>query len=217
VTREQFEQGKETREGKGNPEELTNPFRLAMIRCGWSGFGAGERFGARTPIVLPWQRKRPSPIWCADRFGQSFTMLSDGRTIMIGGEHEDYYDPDFCIYNDVFVFHPAGEIRIYGYPFAVFPPTDFHTATLVGPWIYVIGCLGYQGQRERSLTTFRLSLDDYHIERVETTGITPPQLYKHRATLINPNCIKVEGGKTIKKPNSRAFLLDLQSMTWSEA
>jgi hypothetical protein len=29
--------------------------------------------------------------------------LPDGRLIRIGGEHEDYYDPDFQIYNDVVV------------------------------------------------------------------------------------------------------------------
>jgi hypothetical protein len=27
---------------------------------------------------------------------------------------------------------------VYGYPESVFPPTDFHTATLVGEFIYVI-------------------------------------------------------------------------------
>jgi hypothetical protein len=32
----------------------------------------------------------------------------------IGGEHEDYYDPDVHIYNDVVVLGPGGEIEIYG-------------------------------------------------------------------------------------------------------
>jgi len=26
-------------------------------------------------------------------------QLPDGRLVSVGGEHEDYYDPDFCIYN----------------------------------------------------------------------------------------------------------------------
>jgi hypothetical protein len=44
---------------------------------------------------------------------------------MPGGEHEDFYDPDFCIYNDVFVHERDGSVAIYGYPESVFPPTDY--------------------------------------------------------------------------------------------
>ena len=43
------------------------------------------------------------PVWCFSRFGTSLTELPDGRFVQIGGEHEDFYDPDFCIYNDVTV------------------------------------------------------------------------------------------------------------------
>ena len=86
--------------------------------------------------------------WCARRFGQSLTLLPDGRAIQIGGEHEDFYDSDFCIYNDEFVHHPDDRIDIFCYPEEVFPPTDFHTATLIGDSIYIIGGLGYQGQRQ---------------------------------------------------------------------
>ncbi|MDO5769545.1 MAG: hypothetical protein Q4P13_08575, partial [Psychrobacter sp.] len=78
----------------------------------------------------------PRPWWSQQRMGQTVTKLEDGRTLYIGGEYEDYYDPDFYIYNDVIVRHPDGHIEIYGYPRAVFPPTDFHTATLVGDYIY---------------------------------------------------------------------------------
>ena len=66
-----------------------------------------------------------APGWCADRFGQSLTLLPDGRAVQVGGEHEDHYDPDFCIYNDVFVHGPDGDLAIYGYPADVFPPSDF--------------------------------------------------------------------------------------------
>ena len=41
------------------------------------------------------------PFWSFDRYGMSVTHLEDGRIILIGGEHEDYYDPYFFIYNDV--------------------------------------------------------------------------------------------------------------------
>ena len=71
-------------------------------------------------------------MWCANRFGQSLTRLPVGRAIQFGGEHEDSYDQDFCIYSDVFVHHPDVRVDVYGYPDDVFPPTDFHTATMIG-------------------------------------------------------------------------------------
>ena len=46
------------------------------------------------------------PVWCNQRFGQTRTVitLNGGCTlIFIGGEHEDSYDPDFMIYDDVIV------------------------------------------------------------------------------------------------------------------
>jgi len=58
-------------------------------------------------------------------------VLPDGREVLIAGEHEDYYDPDFFIYNDVVVRAPDGKFAIYGYSKEAFPPTDFHTATLL--------------------------------------------------------------------------------------
>jgi hypothetical protein len=67
------------------------------------------------------------------------------------GEHEDHYDPDFFIHNDVVVRTPDGEVAIYGYPTEVFLPTDFHTATLLPASIVLIGSLGYRkaGSRKR--------------------------------------------------------------------
>ena len=35
--------------------------------------------------------------WTNQRFGQTTTVLPDGRTLAIAGEHEDSYDPDFWI------------------------------------------------------------------------------------------------------------------------
>ena len=91
-----------------------------------TGYVANKHFGGPSSLDA-------GPVWCAQRFGQTVTLLPDGRAVQIAGEHEDHYDPDFTIYNDVFVHEPDGTIRIFGYPEAVFPPTDFHTATLVEP------------------------------------------------------------------------------------
>jgi hypothetical protein len=92
------------------------------------------------------------PIWTFERYGATRTELSDGRIICIGGEHEDYYDPDFHIYNDVVVFGPEDKIEIYDYPKEIFPPTDFHTANPVGDKIIVIACLGNVEDRRPGFT-----------------------------------------------------------------
>lgn len=80
------------------------------------------------------------------------TPLPDGRLILIGGEHEDFDDPDFCIYTDVTVLDGfwRGEergVQLHIYPRDFFPPTCFHTATLLGGRILLFGSLCYQGAR----------------------------------------------------------------------
>ena len=152
-----------------------------MIRAGVTGYEGALRFGAGSEQVT-------RPVWCAQRFGQSMTFLPDGRIVQIAGEHEDHYDPDFCIYNDVFVHGVDGSIAIYGYPESVFPPTDFHTATLVGGSVYVIGSLGYQGTRRFGETpVYRLDVRTFAIERLGPTGEAPGWIFGgHRATETSP-------------------------------
>jgi hypothetical protein len=195
---------------------MDEPFRLAMIRSGLSAYAAGQMFGV-TPACPR------DPIWSAHRFGQSLTCLPDGRVVLIGGEHEDHYDIDFCIYNDVFVHAADGSIAIVGYPEDVFPPTDFHTATLVDAAIYVIGSLGYQGTRRPGETpVLRLDLATLRMERLDTRGDAPGWIYKHRADLEGARSIRVRegtvvvnrGGKEAHDPNPGTFVLDLDSLTW---
>ncbi|GMV26592.1 MAG: hypothetical protein AMXMBFR58_26230 [Phycisphaerae bacterium] len=147
------------------------------------------------------------PDWCFLRFGMSRTRMPDGRLVCIAGEHEDWYDPDFCIYNDVIVLRAAlgktsvdetsGEVEIYGYPQATFPPTDFHSATLVDDRIYVIGSLGYQGSRRLGDSpVFMLDTNTYRMEHVATSGEPPGWIYKHHAWYDrNRHAIVVRGGK----------------------
>ena len=131
--------------------------------------------------------------------GQTNTELADGRIVYIAGEHEDYYDPDFCIYNDVVVIDTKVKpltgkgITIYGYPADVFPPTDFHTSTYVREgegkgkeWIYVIGGVGYEGSPHKSGTmVYRLDLTDFSISKVETSGGLEEGLSNHKARLVD--------------------------------
>lgn len=216
VSPEDFRRARTRRFGEANPEQMNEPFWLAMIRAGLTGYDAASSFGGRSSMTDP-------PVWCAQRFGQSITFLPDGRIVQIGGEHEDSYDPDFCIYNDVFVHEPSGALHIYGYPESVFPPTDFHTATLVGDFIYIIGSLGYHGARRFGETQIlRLDTRNWRIEQVKANGDGPGWLHEHRAVLAAPDEITVSGGKIanlvedreVHQENAGRFVLDLRRLLW---
>jgi len=91
--------------------------------------------------------------------------------VTIGGEYEYWYDPDFCIYNDVVVIDLDGYVQIFGYPRDILPPTDYHTADLCGDRIIVIGRLGYQDDRTTG-TTPVMAVDLRISEFVATSTIT---------------------------------------------
>jgi ankyrin repeat protein len=211
-----FERDRTRRFGQRNAQPMQVPFWLAMVRSGLTGYQAATRFG-----VDSFDRARP--VWCANRMGQSLTLLPDGRVVQVAGEHEDGYDPDFCIYNDVLVHHPDGGLQIFGYPKALFPPTDFHTATLVGDRIVVIGSLGYQGDRGYGTTpVFALSIHDWSIERISIGGDAPGWIHGHRAKLGGNGEIVVTGGEVLSQVgddeistiNTRSFILDLAASRW---
>jgi len=92
------------------------------------------------------------PIWSFERFGQTETRVQDGRILFVGGEHTDRYDPDVFIYNDPVVLNPNDRIDIFCYPGAIFPPTDFHSATLFGRELLLVGSVGYPGERDYKRT-----------------------------------------------------------------
>jgi hypothetical protein len=205
--------------GAHNPERMDYPFWKDMIRTGVNAHSARSRFKDDRPST------EPGAVWCYDRFGSSLTPLGDGRFVQIGGEHEDYYDPDFFIYNDVVIHDGKGNFEIYGYPQDVFPPTDFHTATLCREGIYIVGCLGYTEQRQPRFTpVYRLALESWRIESVKTTGEMPSWIHKHRARYeAERNVIHIAGGETFVVaedgeshlvPNERQFELDLSRFQW---
>lgn len=187
------------------------------VRCGWNGWQAGQFCFS--------SHGENKPVWSHDRFGMSLTILPDGRFVRIAGEHEDSYDPDFCIYNDVFVHDGMGGIEIYGYPTEVFPSTDFHSATLIGECIYILGNLGYPETRvacDYLMPVFRLRVGTWEIERVPTSGDAPGWIHKHKAT-TEGNAIRIAGGKVFSvgpdgksgiNDNASEWLLDLGSFAW---
>lgn len=194
--------------GDANPMEATAPYHLEMLRTGKCSFWMRED---HAPDL-------PKPAWTAQRFGQSTTRLPDGGWVKIGGEHEDYYMEDFIIFNDVIVHDAAGNTRVLFYPEAVFPPTDFHSATLVGDYIWIIGNLGHPPQRRPGETpVYRLSLSDFSITRVETSGPGPGWISRHSAHAEGAE-ITVSGGnigteKGYPKTDD-AFVLDTSTKTW---
>lgn len=211
VTDAMFARAGERRFGRANPERMTEPYLVAAVRSGVNAYRARNMFESVTV---------QAPAWCAQRFGQSLTVLPDGRVVQIGGEHEDFYDPDFCIYNDVIVHDGAGGIAIYGYPQAIFPPTDFHTATLVGDAIYVIGSLGYKEARDFGQTpVFRLDVKDWRFSPVAASGEAPGWIHRHRARAIAPGEIEVSGGEVLAGPAEKAanmgvFVLNFERGMW---
>ena len=190
VTPDLFRQWRTPRFGRRNPERMNNPVWEWLIKSRLSAYAANQKFNDSSALDA-------GPGWCFDRFGQSSTTLPDGRTILIAGEHEDYYDRDFNIFNDLVIRHPDGEIDIYGYPVEAFPPTDFHSATLTGNNIIIIGNLGYPEQRKPGKTqVLILNLATLSISSVQTCGSSPGWIHGHKATLGgSEDSILVRGGK----------------------
>ncbi|HKK04785.1 MAG TPA: hypothetical protein VKA50_02955 [Gammaproteobacteria bacterium] len=216
IRRADFDAWRSPREGAANPTRMDNPVWEWLVRTGISAYQAVQEMDAPSAFEA-------GPTWCFERFGQSSTQMPDGRVIYIGGEHEDHYDPDFHIYNDVVVIGPNDSVSVYGYPEDVFPPTDFHSATLVGSTIYVIGNLGYARSRKGAIDhIYMLDTDSYAFTSVKTSGVLPPWLHKHTAMLsasgdfirISRGLIDRGAGKTLVE-NLGTWELSLATMTWA--
>ncbi len=185
---EQFLEWHKPIRGNANPQLMSNPIWKWLIETGEWPYSIHEALGIK---------KKDSPIWCFSRYGQSETLLADGSIIYIGGEHEDSYDEDFYIYNDVIIVRPTGKVEVFGYPTDVFPPTDFHSATLYKDKIYIIGALGYADQNTHMNTQVHtLDINDLSIKTVRTKGIGPKHLWKHKAILSEEDKVIIcSGGK----------------------
>jgi hypothetical protein len=229
VTRDLFLAWRFPRIGMYNPHKLTNPVWLWIAEHPeLSAWSINEHFAGPSSFEV-------GPGFCCSRFGQSRTTLPDGRVIAIGGEHEDYYDPDFFIYNDVFVDHPTGQREVYGYPQDAFAPTDFHSATLVGDRVFIVGGLSYADRREPGQTpVYALDTATLAINPVRTVGTPPGWIYEHSAELSSDGkSLLIRGGLIIERTNADGhadertdqvtvenddeWSLDLESLRWSRA
>jgi ankyrin repeat protein len=210
-----YQADKHPRFGDRNPQEMPLPFWREMVKWRGSAYSARAAYGDTEDFAN-------GAVWAFQRFGQSFTPLPDGRVIEIAGEHEDHYDPDFNIYNDVVVYDGRGDFKIYGYPKALFPPTDFHTATLVDDEIYIIGNMGYLSDRVSATTpVYRLNCTTLIIEPVLTSGTAPGWISRHQA-ILRDRCIHITGGQIWAMEhdqpspftNTSEYILDLTHLSW---
>ena len=216
LSHEEFLAWRSPRTVQESATRLDNPLWHWLVRTRWDAYHANKMLNGPSPFDA-------GPMWCFDRFGMSETPLPDGRVLCIGGEHEDSYDPDFHIYNDVTVVGPGDAIAIHGYPPSTFPPTDFHTATPVGNTVIVIGCLGYPEQRVLGSTpVFRLAMDSMQIERMDTSGDAPGWIHEHSAHLSDDGrTIVVRGGEVwlgedkTPQQNIDTWALDTMTGQWA--
>lgn len=194
-----------------------------MMRDGKLKSGYGP-YRARDQFNVPLNRE-DGPIWTFERYGATRTELPDGRVICIGGEHEDYFDPDFHIYNDVVVFGPHGEIEIFGYPKEVFPPVDFHSTTLIEDEIIVVGCMGNVKDRRPGFTpVYSISTRNYQVSELITSGTAPGWIFKHATESSGGHLISIRGGEVVElrngkqrfKRNNEEFSLDIRTGTWTQ-
>ena len=201
-------------------------FMIRQRRTAWwarKRFAIGRGCGG-APFYSTYRDQADGPVWCFTRFGRTVTQLPFGALLYVGGEHEDFYDPDFCIYNDVVHEDANGNIEIHGYAKDVFPPTDFHTATLVGEQLWLIGSLGYRDlRREGETQVMRLDSNSLAIEPIETGGDGPGWISSHAARFVRGrNEIAVTGGRVWETRGGKldlhdsdgAFALSLASLEW---
>lgn len=217
VTRELFLEWRAARRGAAHPERQTNPLWTWLARRSEiTAYRVRRHFGL--------DEQPRDAGWTNQRYGQSRTPLPDGRVVAIAGEHEDFYDPDFYIYNDVLVTSPDGAIELYGYPPEAFPPTDFHSATLVGEHIVVVGNVGYGPQRGPQIPIYSLDTRSFTFAKIEAGGADPGWLSQHRAELsVDGRRLTVRGGRREVRHDGRvrlrenpdAYTLDLDARVWT--
>jgi hypothetical protein len=215
ISAKEYAAQRSPRFGEKNPQRMEFEFWRQMVYSGQTAYAARREHGE--------DGMGGSPVWSFHRFGQTRSLLPDGTVVCVGGEHEDHYDPDFNIYNDVIVVSPAGEVTIYGYPEDDFPATDFHTATLCGDRIILIGRLGYAGRYGSDTPVYSLNLRTRKILRLWAGGDSPGWLYGHSAKLIeHGRAIEITGGRVMRPVgkawdsfrNPDAFKLLLDPLRW---
>jgi len=217
ISKKEFLEWRSPRYGRKNPTKVVSKVWEYAVCSRESAYWINKKFNGPSSFDS-------SACWTFDRFGKSLTIMPDGREIHIAGEHEDYYDPDFYIYNDVIVVNPDDSIEFYNYPKELFPPTDFHSATLVDDKIVIIGNLSYPDFREIGKTqVLILDTNSYKINKAETKGVQPGWIHKHIAVLSeDKKSITINKGYIVYNndeapiENFNEWRLDLTTWQWEQ-
>jgi len=217
VSKEEFLEWKSPRYGTQNPTRVVSKVWEYAVQSREGAYWINEKF--KGPSAYD-----SSACWTFDRLGKSVTFMPDGREIHIAGEHEDFYDPDFYIYNDVVVVNPDESIEFYNYPKELFLPTDFHSATLVDDKIVIIGNLGYSDNIEIGKTQIMLlDTNSYVLSEIEVKGLQPGWIHQHLAVLSgDKKSIIISKGEiwyADDKPlleNINEWKLDLTTWQWEQ-
>ena len=159
-----------------NPTNITNPLYQELVKVDSEG-DCELRYKRRSLLYGLHKRNNNEegyPTWHFDqRAGMTTDILPDGRTLYIAGEHEDYYDPDFFIYNDV-ILRDKDTITIYTYPHDCFPPTDFHRTFVFGDTVWIIGSTGYKDYGTGTIQVCCLDIPTMRMSIIETRGDYKP-------------------------------------------
>ncbi len=214
VTRALFDEWRAARPGTANPERMTNPV--------WTWLARESEIPA---FMAAWHftgvDDSEHPGWTNRRYGQSTTELPDGRDVAIAGAHESGLDRHGYVYNDVIITAGDGSIEIYGYPRAVFPPTAFHSATLIDDQLYLIGNLGHGEPSHAHAQVLRLDLRTLAVEQLVSLGTSPGRIGHHTASSSGDGAwITVTGGRCAlpgwrQRDNADDYVLDLSTLEWA--
>jgi hypothetical protein len=94
---------------------------------------------------------------------------------------------------------------------------------LIGPFIYLIGSLGYpEGRRDGLTPVYRLDTTTLEIVPLETSGAVPGWIHGHRAVRSGPREIRISGGEVwflnngdaAVAANATVFILDVETLVW---
>ncbi|KAI8817127.1 uncharacterized protein EV422DRAFT_509167 [Fimicolochytrium jonesii] len=196
---------------KESPEDITTPYHIEMIMTGWPALQAYEyHMGKRDADA--WRKTRRT-ILEQEVDTTCIGKLPVGTKLYIGGWHDEFLDEDYFIYNDVTVVKPDGTIHVLQYHTDDFPPTDCHTATLVGlDTIVLIGSLGYLGHRKQKAQVCVLNLNTMKCRTLnDTKGDDPGWIAKHTAELMEDGKILI----TVSVPKRVEMAKDCRPGRWT--
>lgn len=203
-----------------NPTNQTNAFYQWVVRYNLSASQVQCILIDCDDTVYP---VKPPSLWSQSRVGQSRTQLTDGRVVLIGGEHN--CPLNYLIYSDVCIIDLNDDIEVYNYPLNTFRCPEQHSATLVvasalkgtdaksaDEQIIIIG------SQSDHTSVYRLDTQNFKIEQLVTRN-SMGWIQGHNATFKNHQII-ISGGEVhiedtlLFVDNIDSWALNLKTLIW---